>query len=810
MKRILHILFGLLWLVSCSDEGLQAPVVSETGAKVTYSIGMNIPEAQKADSRALGEWNMEADAPVLTLQLVVFDANGFFVEAVDADYQSHDNDKVNFKVALSATEEKRIIHFILNSPQASSGYTFGMEQEVIGLLATENQTPAYWQRLEFPNGTAKYTNKEGIITVEPHPDTIERMQEVPMIRNFAKISVENRATTTFTLESFAIINTWDKGTVAPYNQTGGTGSFTVFHTGKKGRTYAEINGEGYEGTTPTDAVLQNADPASVTFLEPGASFYMYERRNTYSSTNNTPTTFMLVKGTFGGKTCYYKIDLIYELANSGGQMQYYNILRNFHYHVIINGVSGYGYDTPAEAANHVASNNLNNSIDIRDFTNIAATENDRLFVSYTDTTLVDTRTVQVKYRYKEGGGNNDLVTIENLSTGSSHNFVVSATPEQTDTDGGWRIVNVAFNGEKMPTNEEVYTNTLRFVVYNTGTQIPYLSREVDFNLRKPMDMIVECVPSIVPTGVDQRVAANILIPYGITESHDPYQLFPLEFLVEAEELSLYPDVGRNDKNITYSPSELPVQTGPSIVPDVEENAFGYVRTVTIEEYNALLPQTVTMNGVKGTYKVIPCYFKTNKVASATRVYAHNKYFTLVREGYFNNISTTLSTTLSGEQYYGENRTVTLEFGNVDAGEDYKVVFTEGDEVKSEVTVQSAQSTGNRVTYTTTTWGQNIKAYIVYDDGIEYAVPSDVRNVLNVRITGGTNAPNNYTNITITLPNGSTLTKTWNELKAGTDITIDNLSESDTISFQYQWYWYTYNASATAGDLATGTTLDFRQ
>lgn len=819
MKKLAYILISLLWLVSCSDEGMLSPLDSGSGDKVTYTIGMNIPEVQQADSRVLGEWDMN-DASNLKLQLVVFDTNRFFVEAVDAEYKSNDTEQVFFSVTLSATEEKRIVHFILNSPKASSDYTFGLEQELIGQLASKNQHPAYWQCLELPDGTALYgTDADGNVTVSPHPATMARMVKVPLIRNFAKITVENKAAN-FTLQEYTLINVWDRGTVAPYNQTGGTGSFMDL----QGRSYAEVTSAGYEGMTPSDAVLLNDEPENASFIPVSTPYYMYERRNTYDDTNPTPTTFMLVKGTYDGNDYYYKIDLIYEKAGSGGQMQYYNILRNFHYHVIINGVSGLGYDNPKDAANHAASNNLNNSIDIRDFTNIAATQNNRLFVSYTDTTLVNTGTVQVKYRYMTSANtyDNSLVTIEELPVDSEKDCLASF--EKNGTEGDWQIVDVTFN--RMPTNEEVYTNILRFVVYNTvdGVKIPHLAREVDFNLRKSMSMVVECTPRRVPASVDQQVTANILIPAGITESHDPYQLFPLEFQVEAEALSIYPDVAKNESLITLSPSEMPVRTGFSIISGVNENTFRYVRTVTIEEYNALQPTTVTVNGVSGTYKVIPCHFKTNKANSATNVYAQNKYFTLVKEGYFTN-PTVMSVSLgNGTQYYGIGRTFTLTFTTNKPGT-YSISNVEGS-VSNEILSYSDPSTGmtlngdNTFTVsaageytlkcTTRKWSTKAAVYITnLSDGATASAIGADRNVLQVPKTTvtGTNNRNRTLNVTYYGNSGEVGTITtdydwynWSYYIQG-EIKLAGIHETETwLTFSYG----TYSAEVKAGALIEGT------
>lgn len=49
--------------------------------------------------------------------------------------------------------------------------------------------------------------------------TIDALTNVPLIRNFGKITVVNGATANFTLEGFAVVNTPTSGSVAPWNYT---------------------------------------------------------------------------------------------------------------------------------------------------------------------------------------------------------------------------------------------------------------------------------------------------------------------------------------------------------------------------------------------------------------------------------------------------------------------------------------------------------------------------------------------------------------------------------------------------------------
>lgn len=746
MKKILYTLITALLLISCHDDEMinNIPTPVEEGGKVTVTVGLDIPELQSASSRALSEFNYDKAAN-LPLQLVVFDENGLFTElGQNVTYDKTENEIVYFTVDLTVTNAKRYIHFILNSP--ATNYDWGTEDNLIGSLYVSGDTDAYWQRVEFPNGieATAVPDDNGGLTYNPTDDLKKRMSEVPMLRNFAKISVtvDANAYKDLTNVSYYVVNVWNAGTVAPYF-SGDFADFVDFETGTDAPTrYMQITQTGYEGIEPAAASLIQAGPSasdnatSWTVADsdwrlatqnntPGTSFYMYERRNTFVS-ENVPSTFLLIKGKYKDSSnySYYKLDLIYTVDETTQQKQYYNILRNFHYAVKINSVVGAGYTSAYDAATHAASNNLSGSIDLRDLTNISDSQ-DRLFVEYTDMTIVssgnfnETRTIKYKYIQASSGDKktNASLTLRELTEDNTKKRIKSIyykNSNDTETyiyqngqwvtgynnnngiaiDEGWSTLYVVFDGERSNT---VLTNTLGFYIGN-------LSREVDYHLRSIMPMIVECIPSNVPKGIKQQVTANILIPAGITSASDPYQLFPLEFWVEAEQLTISPDVVTNKNAITLSPYEMPVASGTSIIPSKAANnkqTFRYKRTITNEEYQSLPDKEVTVNGVTEKYKIIPCHFLTNTINSASNVYAQNEYFTLIQYGSFTNPKsfTNLALNNGNTIYRGAGTLVPLKFTTEDATT--VTIRTSGLTLKNGATGLTATGEAGVYTYTTT-------------------------------------------------------------------------------------------------------------
>lgn len=887
-------------LSSCHDDVIiqEMPNVAEEGGQVTLTVGLEIPELQAANSRTLGEFEFtENYVKSLPLQLVVFDEGGVLTEYKDS--RSTDPDKkveitevsatnklVTFEVKLTVTNSKRYVHFILNSP--TEAYDWGTESNLIGSLSVNNQTPAYWQRVVFPNGIAATMNTDG--KYKPTDEVVGLMNKVPMLRNFAKISVATTTAAAAILENveYYVVNVWDAGTVAPYYNGEFTNFLSLSDATSAPSKYMQITGNGYEGIEPSGANLIQNGPnpqtdneetwtvADESWIEAGTKatdgttdgdpFYMYERRNTFVSVN-VPSTFLLIRGKYNESTdySYYKLDLVYTKDETTLQKEYYNILRNFHYAVTIESVSGAGYDNPFDAATHAASNNLSGSIDLRDLTNISDKQ-DRLFVSYTDMTIVNSGTLtaerEIQYKYVKGlstdtktnanvvlreltekdsdkritgiyyhkaGSTEKTYIYGNLVAEGEGESVVyewaenyNGQPDIAITDG-WSSIYVEFGGT--PSNI-VLTNTL-------GFYIGALGREVDYHLRSIMPMIVECRPSKVPEGVAQSVAGNILIPAGITDANDAYQLFPLEFWVEAEQLTLSPDVDSNKAAITLSPYEMPVESGNSIIPSkANKQTFRYKRTITNEEYQQLPTKTVTVTkeldgttdlatSITETYKIIPCYFLTNTTESASNVYAQNDYFTLIKVGNFiNGTQDIKEATLEDNGIYGVGQAATLSFTAVTAGT-YTITSDNLSEPSRSVsrTVRLNANGSTEINLVTATWEKTSMVTITASDGTEYDVMAAARNTLPMKATTKfvsneeeSELPDNttlyvYSNMADALALADNkvadVTNTALTSTDGTSKVIEGLKESTELWFAYQTDDYVYVASTTAGALEAG-------
>lgn len=590
MKKIL---FGLLatLLVAChNDEITISPQDGSEKAELTVSV--KVPEAASASARSL-------ENPAITsLYLVVFDDMGYLVESVQATPVNSFamTGETAFKVTLTKASSKRIIHFVANYDASSLSY--GAESAVIRNMTVDGKEDAYWQRIELPLGI---TNNDATVTA---------MTKVPLLRNFVKVDVASSANN-FELEGFTVINTWSKGSVAPYYG----GGFADFVNGNNSKTYTEISAAGYKGFTPQYAVLENntignSGDGGLNFdMDP---FYMYER--SHQSDNHT---YVLIKGKYNGaSSSYYKIDLVYTNSSTGAT-EYYNLLRNFCYTVNLNEVFANGKSTAKEAADmSAAHNNLSASVETQSLLNISDGEA-RFFVSFTDTTLVNTDPIVLKYQYVPSIASMETVANSSVNTAevTSGGDVISSATVSTSDVGKWRSITIYPNS---PNLNEVKRQSVTLVAGK-------LSRTVNFTLRAASSMTVECDPGRVSREIGSSVDVNISIPDDLPET-----LFPLTFFIESSELSIYPDANKD---------YMPVHVRNSVIPgQTDKSSFGYDKTLTYEEYEGL--------SVYGNEKTLTCYFKTNKKASASTVYVYNKYFEMGYDAFDNPEAQPLNLTIA--------------------------------------------------------------------------------------------------------------------------------------------------------------------
>lgn len=571
MKKILYTLISLLVMVSCNHDEIDIPATlqQESGEKVKITFDVNIPEAQKVESRGFDE-----KATLSSLWLVLFDEYGYYVGKAqaykDANKKSNEISGVNmnsvipFYVELNVTENPRIIHFVGNC-DLSNAILAGHENNIISRLNVSGGQDAYWQRINI----AEIKKKDGA-TADPN-GLFEgvlpgEMNPVHLLRNFAKITVDvskaQVSNGTFVYGGFDIITTESHGSVAPYLGSSETTSFPTFVKSENDCvSYDNLLGIGYTGFTPGSSQEENTFDKNTKNFSVPPSFsinaqYLYERNN------EDGRTYVIVKGTWNGKDTYYKIDLIREVE--GSAVTYFHILRNFHYSISILSVEGKGSDTAKEAAAGAASNNIFASVELQHLTNIGK-DKARLFVNYTSKTLISNAPVTLEYYFlnENGVAENDRIRIQ-VEDGKVFDSVSDPVHGSNNVENdGYSYITLT------PNTPETLSMEQRITLYDTKTG---LQRTVIYTLKQHYEFEkVEIRYATAPSAVGGEFEYIFTLPKDM-----PKSFFPMTFLVEAVPQTIYPNVDTNNGTLKYQP--MPATT--------LDQSFGYERTVTWEEYSA--------------------------------------------------------------------------------------------------------------------------------------------------------------------------------------------------------------------------------
>lgn len=611
MKKYIVLILMALSFAACSgDMPVSNPSV-ETGKgdKLSLEVGLCFPESKMASSRALGD---TPDYGGLNLFLLVFTgdetsdrANNYLTEVVKATRNSIDGAVVSFTASPSQTDASRIIHLVATGAE-NLNVAYGPENVVIPSLVTTSGQDAYWQRIFTPA-----INKENKVQVA---NALGASNPVPMLRNFAKVSVTNNAGN-FTLTGFAVINTLDRGFVAPYSPT--TGFVSFLDANGNPLSYAEVSNTDYQGMLPPDWNLNTDIPADI--IDSDAK-YFYERP--FTSINRT---YVIVAGQYNNESVsYYKLDL--GSTDDSGLFSYYNLFRNFDYHITINSVSASGAPTSREAAEGAVYNNFSAAVETISMLNISD-GNDIMYVNFTRHVLTsETESIKLRYRYVEniagnsGTVNNGLVETSQAIAAAGGSVISSVDVGSVDDEDGWRTITIT---PKTPTDEVTQQS---FTLYRTNG----LSRTITFISRKPWSIRnIQTFngtdnerPDRIPQNIDPTLGAPLTIffdlPAGLPEA-----MFPLRFQLEADR-----------QNIENNPiGTLVVSSGQSLFPGIVDTRISYIKTVSWAEYNYLTDENNVLTTKDNVNHTVRCRFlcttsleTLNLPQTVTRVKINNPYF----------------------------------------------------------------------------------------------------------------------------------------------------------------------------------------
>lgn len=640
-----------LALGACSEETLR-PDVPDAGGGEGVRVSIAIPDMPRLATRAFG------DTPAADLKLTVFEfemgsdpTNIFLTKIYQAETLTQTNvtngATVDFRINdLLMTESPRVLHFVVAPQHLDARYA--SEAVVFSNLSVRDNSQAYWGRVEFPNG---YGTVDKDMKPQLTDEAKQKLTGVNVLRNFAKVSVEvaTAATSNFQLTGFELVNVPTSGTVAPYNS--GRQEFPrMFDDAGTMLGYLAVAGngsgqQGYSGIMPANCGFRNLEENFSPVADGGRpawstrDAYLYE--HPFESTRRT---YVILRGNYrptttdAWQTCYYKIDLV-RLNEESGMTEYYDILRNYDFHINVTGVSAPGASTASEAISGVSYNNISADVDARDMLQISDGAN-IVEVSKTNIIFTNTTPVEFLYRYSPVGGFSSETTNAKLHTNglNAGDVIASVTAPEvyTDADGVVWVKRV-ITPKPIP---EAGTREQSFYVVDADG----LGREIRLVAHVPYDYSdIEVYPgsendrptSAAGQGTVSPLSGQPFTVYFNLPAGMPEAMFPLTFILES-----------NRQNMENNPiGTLVVTSGQTGFPTTEVYEvprIKYRKTVSYAEYlyktdaNNNLITDGAGNYVENTDHTVRCRFRTiNSLAELPGAPMQTVTYLLISNDYFN-------------------------------------------------------------------------------------------------------------------------------------------------------------------------------
>ena len=595
MKKIIHILSLVLFLGSCVKEPAGIIAESAEDGKITLNLTAIVPDAQPL-TKAMGE------KPQLTnLYLAVFDEVGYlaeYVKAQDVELATDNGVTCKYTVTLSLSDKPRTIHWIGNAPEA---VMYGSEESVMMGLVAKGNEDTYWYR--------KVLDKVDAVSVEggikPSDNLVKELSNIPLIRNFAKIKLEDNASH-FELKSYAVVNTMNESYTVAYDFK--KGEFKEYMKVKNGqlipKTYADLLNEGYDASSPTIATYVTLEEAWERRVDADEAYYVYEREKPLSS-----PAYIIAYGRYiyAEEDSYYKINLRNE------EDEYMPLLRNFQYTINLNAVYRNGYATPEEAAASTGSGDVSTAIETESliymsdgtaslevqYTDIVTTADDPIslrFAFYPELRDSETLYKGVQTKYKES-----IEFTVNNDYGAAGAAIASLS--EVDYSGDFPTVLIYPTKPEDTPKSQTFTLLAHYTPNVEGGIPRSIQRTVKLTVMNDQLMTVECAPTEIPNIMGSEFAVNVSIPAGLSRG-----MFPLDFKVESKGLCITPDLDLNYMN---------VETGKSVTGSGKP-AYFFTKSLSWMDYQKI-------SNVEGR-KTFSVYLSTTKAASATDIYVANDYF----------------------------------------------------------------------------------------------------------------------------------------------------------------------------------------
>lgn len=564
--------------------------------------------------------------------------------------------KYEYEVLLPLSNDPLVLDFMVGACD-SEGVPFtldhplpvGYEKEVMDQVYTKNGTCGYWQRKRisgvFPkqkeNGEyemTSYTGPDGILPLSDQDyvaEDIPELEEVILIRNFAKIAFKHAANAPFQIVHFWLVDTPVTGALAPYSTAMG---YNTAYT-RPSTSQAAILTEGYSGYVlsheldnprgiPEDTqqwypayyesqnftyaymyertIPTNSDPA---FAETGA---LLEVDWTRADLVSDP---VLRADLYRNQRRYYKVSLVDENG-------YVPILRNIRYIFEVSNITADRHpETFAEAYAGAFLGDVSASVSTSMLDDISNTKSRIVVGGRTDgnnmsyTAIGSNKHFDIDFYFYPVADNSEVVVTNGKASTAANGAPVTIATD-IETNGGYPQAITSIS-EVVVTHNSNGTDNHGTITVNLENSEPgvvkkgklkilgqvegsrALYREIEFTVMEKQEFAAgETETTATPLTSDamnQGTTVTLVLPDGL-----PRDIFPLQIKIEAQNNGL---TSIPDNTVSPAISALPVKYGPSAF-NSGKNSYYFVKTITFDDY-------ATLNGTSYEYtNEFPCKFKT--------------------------------------------------------------------------------------------------------------------------------------------------------------------------------------------------------
>ncbi len=398
----------LLLLTSCVQEEFDIPQVDsvpEGYTKITF--GANILAPTVVDTRAVDPDGLDVN----NMTLFCFNEFGLYISSEEATIvpgsKTEDGISEHGEYTAVVPNHTRIIHFLANHSKGlydDSNFPGQTESMVVANMEGGSGMLVYWSRFEMD------TTSDKSIDDQLHELTYKigntTYNGIKLIRNQAKVTVENQVTNRFVVTGFRTVNIPAFGTVAPHHPSL---KFDLVDNWEQTEEFV---------TLPNNQALMS----DISDINTKPADYIFESEN-----SGDKLISVIIKGHANGETeaddKYYRV----VMQNSDGSN--FMIRRNHHYNVKITGMLTFGQDNFEDALTAAASNNAWISID--EWVNEISDGVESLWVEQTsyvlssDTYAGTDWTIPYKYT-KNGQGDSTAPTVTWIDNNVAYNNITNS------------------------------------------------------------------------------------------------------------------------------------------------------------------------------------------------------------------------------------------------------------------------------------------------------------------------------------------------------------------------------------------------